>query len=476
MALYRLAVGVLVACSIAACSTPVGDSRADQGPIHSRTTGTTAAPSPRLINPAPCPDTPGFTCTTLRVPLDHQRRTAGTLELAVAAAQNVDAPRGVLLMLTGGPGQPGVSLVKRVRSYLDPSVLREYRLVMFDQRGTGPTGIDCPALQSAIGGSDFLTPPTEAVTDCATKLGRSRDFYGSPDTVEDIDWLRQSLGQERLTVNGISYGTFTGAHYALKYPNRVEALVLDSVVPHGGINPLGTELMAATRAVLTATCTRDPACTTNPVEDLAWLVKHGELDGAPLNGTSMIESLAILSLNSVDPSLKGIPQVLHDARSGDTAQLKELFQQASSRRAGADELSAGLHLATFCSDLRFPWGTSAAPLAGRAAALDTAVRRLDPARLHPYDAKTVRDQLMIAGCLNWPPTRASSYPAQQQLLPRTLILHGSNDLFCPTDWAVWSKQHARQARLVVVPGSGHGVQGSRTDPSGRNEVRTFLLG
>ena len=41
MALYRLAVGLLVACSIAACSTPVGDSRTDQGPIHSRTTGTT---------------------------------------------------------------------------------------------------------------------------------------------------------------------------------------------------------------------------------------------------------------------------------------------------------------------------------------------------------------------------------------------------------------------------------------------------
>ena len=80
-----------------------------------------------------------------------------TLDLAVAAANNVDAPRGVLLMLTGGPGQPGVSLLSRVRNNLHPDVLREYRLVMFDQRGTGSSGINCPSLQAAIGGSDFLS-------------------------------------------------------------------------------------------------------------------------------------------------------------------------------------------------------------------------------------------------------------------------------------------------------------------------------
>lgn len=452
MRLVRLVVAALLACTAAACSTPAIDSSAS------------------------CAGLPGFTCTTLLVPLDHQRRTGGPLKLAVAAAENTDAPRGVLLMLSGGPGQPGVSLLSRIRNYLDPAVLREYRLVMFDQRGTGSTAIDCSALQAAVGGSDSLTPPTEAVTACATQLGSSRGFYGTPDTVEDIELLRQSLGQDQLTLDGTSYGTFTAEHYALKYPNRVRSLVLDSVVPHGGFDPFGVDVMGATGKILTAACRQDPACTTDPVDDLAWLIRHGEIDGAPLNGTSVIESLSILSLNAVNPSLKGIPKMLHDARSGDTAGLKALFQQASSRGASADELSAGLHLATLCSDLRFPWGTSAAPLAGRAAALDTAIHRLDPAKLHPYDARTVRNQLVVSGCLNWPPTRASAYPAAQQLLPRTLILQGSNDLFCPPEWSAWEQQHARQARRVVVPGSGHGVQGSRTDPTGRNEVLAFLLG
>ncbi len=234
--------------------------------------------------------------------------------------------------------------------------------------------------------------------------------------------------------------------------------------------------MAATGKVLAANCRRDPACTTDPVADLAWLVRHGSLDGSPLNGTSLLEAFSILSVNSVNPSFKGVPKILADARNGNTAALKELFQHATSLGTTVDELSAGLHLATLCSDFRYPWGNSATPVQARAAALDSAVRRLDPAQLYPYDVETARNQLMISGCLRWPAARASQYPAGQELLPRTLILHGSNDLFCPLDWAKWERDHARDARLVVVPGSGHGVQGSRSDPTGRNQVRTFLLG
>jgi pimeloyl-ACP methyl ester carboxylesterase len=436
----------------------------------------TACSTPAAQPSGDCGGVAGFTCTTLRVPLDHSQPSGKTLDLAVAVADNADAPRGVLVMLTGGPGQPGVPLLARVRTYLDPAVLREYRLVMYDQRGTGSNGINCPELQAAVGGSDFLTPPADAVQACADLLGSSRDFYGTPDTVEDIELLRQSLKQERLTLDGTSYGSFTAAQYGLKYPDHVQSLVLDSVVPHGGIDPFGADLMAVTGKVLAANCRRDPACTSDPVADLAWLVQHGELDGSPLNATSLMESLAILSLNSVNPTLEGIPTMLSKARNGDTAGLKELFQQTSSKGLSFDQLSAGLHLVTLCSDLRFPWGTSATPAAARSAPLEKAVSALAPARLHPYDVRTARNQLMIEGCRLWPPTRAAAYPASQELLPRTLLLQGGNDLFCPPEWADWAKAHARQAKLVVVPGSGHGVQSARQDPTGRNEVRAFLLG
>jgi pimeloyl-ACP methyl ester carboxylesterase len=404
----------------------------------------------------------GYTCTTLRVPLDHQHPDGPTLDLAVMAADNTDAPRGVLLLLSGGPGQPGASLLTRLRNNLHPDVLREYRLVMFDERGTGANGINCPALQGTVGGSDFLTPPAEAVDECAQRIGAGLGYYGTPDTVEDIELLRKDLKVDWLTVDGTSYGSFTAAQYGLKYPDHVQALVLDSVVPHKGFDPMGVDLMAATGGVLAAACRQDSTCTTDPVADLAWLVQHG------VSGTDLMESLSVASLNSVNPSLKGIPSILHAARNGDDTGLKELFEQTTSKGLSYDTLSAGLHMATLCSDLRFPWSGKA----DRASALDTAVRRLDPKRLYPYDVATARNQLMIQGCLRWPAGRVSTYPATQELLPRTLILHGSNDLFCPLEWAQWEQAHARSAKLVVVPGSGHSVQ---RDPRGQDAVRAFLL-
>lgn len=190
----------------------------------------TACSTPAADENTPC--TPGFTCTTLHVLLDRQRPDGPSLDLAVIAADNVDASRGVLLLLTGGPGQPGVPLLPNLRRNVHPDVLREYRLVMFDQRGTGPDGIDCPALQETVGGSDFLTPPTTAVDECAQEIGSGVGYYGTPDTVDDIEQLRQFLKVDRLTLDGTSYGSFTAAQYGLKYPGHVQALVLDSVVPH----------------------------------------------------------------------------------------------------------------------------------------------------------------------------------------------------------------------------------------------------
>ncbi|MFC6162761.1 alpha/beta hydrolase [Kribbella jiaozuonensis] len=406
--------------------------------------------------------TPGFTCTTVHVPVDRQRPDGPSLDLAVIAADNVDAPRGVLLLLTGGPGQPGVPLLPSLKRNVHPDVLREYRLVMLDQRGTGSNGINCPSLQETVGGSDFLTPPPAAVDECAQRIGAGLGYYGTPDTVDDIEQLRQSLKVDRLTLDGTSYGSFTAAQYGLKYPSHVQSLVLDSVVPHKGFDPMGVDLMAATGPVLKAACRQDPTCTTDPVADLAWLVQHG------VSGTDLMETLSVASLNSVNPTLKGIPATLHAARTSDDTGLKQLLQQTSSRGLEYSTLSAGLHMATLCSDLRFPW--SGKP--DRETALNDAVRRLNAKHLYPYDVVTARSQLMIQGCLRWPAARVSTYPAAQELLPRTLILHGSNDLFCPLDWSRWEQEHSRDAKLVVIPGSGHSVQ---RDPRGQEAVRAFLL-
>src|SRR5215217_3825302 len=148
-------IGMIAAAALIGCG---GGSAAKPAATTSAPAPAPAAPKPRLAASRPCPDASGFTCSTLDVPLDHSGRTAGTLDLPVAAADNVDAPSGVLVVLTGGPGQGGVDFVSRVRARMR-AVLRRYRLVMLDQRGTGGDALSCPALQRAMGTSDLTVPP-----------------------------------------------------------------------------------------------------------------------------------------------------------------------------------------------------------------------------------------------------------------------------------------------------------------------------
>src|ERR1043165_7179210 len=96
--------------------------------------GATAHAGGGLSDGHSCPGQSGYTCSTLRVPLDHNGRRPGTLDLRAAGADNVDAPRGVLLLLAGGPGQAGVPLLDRVPRILGAE-LHDYRVVVFDQRG-----------------------------------------------------------------------------------------------------------------------------------------------------------------------------------------------------------------------------------------------------------------------------------------------------------------------------------------------------
>ena len=148
--------------------------------------GCTGSPSAQPTRPAqnlgglrdvrPCPGNAGFSCGSLSVRLDPFGSVPGRLSLRVAVSDVASAPRGVLLFLTGGPGEPGVPFVPRLEDRLGPA-LRGYRLVMFDQRGTGAGALDCPALQRQMGASDLTVPAPVAVRSCAAAIGSDRRFY-----------------------------------------------------------------------------------------------------------------------------------------------------------------------------------------------------------------------------------------------------------------------------------------------------------
>jgi pimeloyl-ACP methyl ester carboxylesterase len=412
-----------------------------------------------------CVGAPGFTCSTLDVPLDHSGHVDGTLQLAVGLSDNEKAPRGVLLLITGGPGQPGVPSLARVPHLLGAE-LRDYRVVVYDQRGTGAGALACTQLQDAMGSSDLFPPPPASVRACAAKLGARRQFFGTDDVVADMDALRKALGVDKWTLDGISYGTYVGERYALAYPAHVSKLVLDSVVPHVGLSDLGVVEFRATRRVLHDVC-GDDSC----ANDLAVVIKTHHI------GPVMLDALTFDSI--LDPtylSTFNIPAILRDARQGKTAELVSFLQTAHQYQAAAPAfLDQGLHASALCADWRYPWGSSAAPLAGRRAGLRRAVARLKQSDLFPYDRQTALDNGFIGQCLPWSPTPPTPLAGGKLQVP-TLLVNGDHDLSTPLEWARQELKLAPRGRLVVVLGAGHSVQSRAVNDRGRQAVASFLLG
>ena len=411
-----------------------------------------AAPA-RLEHEQPCAEVPDARCATLRVPLDHGGATPGTLDLKVATSGPADAP--VLVILTGGPGQPARYALPGARRRLESIDATGWRLVALDQRGTGAGALRCPALQREMGASD-LTPPTRAaVRACADRIGDKRRYFATTDTVADLDRLRQALGVERIALDGTSYGTYVAERYALDHPDRVSRLVLDSVVPHEGLEMTWAVPMQATARVLGPQAARD----------LKTVVAR-EHDGPALLDTITGNMIGT-------PRLAGIRGALATAARGDAGPLERIVAatQAAEHDYPARALSQGLHASTLCADVPAPWGDASAPLAGRAAKLRRAAAGIDPG---PFDRVTAIGNGVAQQCLAWPPTpvRPPDLPADLPDVP-TLLLAGTRDLSTPLEWARAELAHAPGGRLLTVAGAGHSVQ-SQDRPQVQRALAQFL--
>src|SRR5215203_3944640 len=203
--------------------------------------GALAAAAVALALPGPtwaaswrsCRVATGAECATLRVPLDRSGSRPGSVGLKLARLPS-GAGRPTLVYLSGGPGGAGIEEMLAVMP-LVPRLMDAYRVVGFDQRGTGGSGLlRCPALER-----EPRLRGVSAGAACARRLGDARRFYTTPDSVEDLEAVRADLGVERLTLFGISYGTELALAYARVHPDRVDRLILDSVVDPDDRDPFG---------------------------------------------------------------------------------------------------------------------------------------------------------------------------------------------------------------------------------------------
>jgi len=437
----------------------------------------TAAPRPALADPHPCPDA-GFTCSTLTVPLDYSGRLPGTLKLQVATADNVDAPKGVLLFLTGGPGQDGVRTINRIANLRLPEVAKNYRIVMLDQRGTGQLGaINCPDLQAQVGSSDIEAPTRDAVAQCASILGNKAALYSTDQTVADFDQLRRALGVEKMVVDGVSYGSFTAARYAIAHPHNVSKVVLDSVVPSHASASFSLYLtgLTAEARVLRDACTTAPACGFDPADDLAWLVRHRDTTA----GVALFDM--IVTYEFLDPTYRNpaplgddLISSLHAARNGDSTKLDNLLTNLASGGDDVTRFSSGLHAATLCADQRFPWGSAATPSPLRAPLVKATENLLSNRDVWPYTPAVAVNQGFIKTCQFWPPEKPGANTDSKLPNVPILLVNGDHDLSTPMEWAQAEVAKAPQGKLVIVKGASHSIQNRELGHAGRDAVISFL--
>lgn len=108
-----------------------------------------------------------------------------------------------IFVLHGGPGMNHTYLLPQMEALVDGS----HQVIFYDQRGCGQSTGEMR--------SDLIT----------------LDQY-----VEDLESLRKAFGFSKITVLGHSWGGLLALNYAIKYPERLNSLIVMDAIPATGEN------------------------------------------------------------------------------------------------------------------------------------------------------------------------------------------------------------------------------------------------
>lgn len=221
----------------------------------------------------PCPKVSGYLCGTLRVPLDYQHPSRGSVGLAVMEHPMAHS-KGVIVFNPGGPGESGDLILPILAGLMPVTVRNDFTLVSFDERGTGSSqpllcGPTPVAASSAVAGT-AAAARTFAGLEHSCQSGYPALFLTVTTTTSarDMNRLRVALGVGRINYYGLSYGTVLGSVYSQLFPSHVRSMVLDGAVDAN--LSLSTDAKEEAPAIQMALehelshCTSTPGCPLGP--------------------------------------------------------------------------------------------------------------------------------------------------------------------------------------------------------------------
>lgn len=194
--------------------------------------GSFAAPPARaavVFGPCPAdsvtPDT-GVRCAVLTVPMNHADPDGPRIEITISKIAATGERRGAVFANPGGPGADALDFwASRGRS-LPAELTAHYDRFAVQPRGLRwSTPLTCG--RSAADPDGDSSSLWEA---CESAHPAYPATITTEQTARDMDAVRAALGLDRIDYLGISYGTYLGAVYATLFPERVDRMILDSIV------------------------------------------------------------------------------------------------------------------------------------------------------------------------------------------------------------------------------------------------------
>lgn len=420
---------------------------------------------------------PGTQCGLLSVPVDYAKPDGDVAQLAVVRIPATGQRVGSLIVNPGGPGESGVGAAVSIVRFLPREIRERYDLVGFDPRGVGASkpAVWCnsdadndriradPGVDYSPAGVEHLEQETKAfVQRCVDRMGE--EFLANVGTVsvaKDLDSLRQSLGDEKLTYLGYSYGTRIGATYAELFPDKVKSMILDGAVDPNA-DPIEADIRQAAAFQTAfddyaADCAKSADCPLGTDPAKAVEVYHQLVDPlvekpAPTRdprglsyGDSLVGTILPLYSPTLWSHLTDALKQLRDGRGDAMLMLADLYMKRDPN--GHYSNSTDVRVAVNCVDRP--------AVTDRAAVVEKDRRIREVAPFMNYGEFT--GHAPLGTCAFWPvPPTSTPHELEVDGLPQTLVVSTTNDPATPYQAGV---DLARQlgGALLTYDGTQHTV-------------------
>lgn len=314
----------------------------------------------------------------LDVPIDVANPDAGSFSLyMIRHLADPDQRIGTMLVNPGGPGVGGSYLAEYAEQIYGQGLLDSFDILAWDPRGTGLTTptLDCVddydeyfALDSSPDTPDeqqaILTAAGSFGAACEQRSAAILPFVSTEATANDMDAIRQALGEDTITYFGFSYGSELGVTWASLYPDTVRAMVIDGAADQSvGYLQQNLEQAAGFEAAFDtflADCSARPDCAFYNGGDAegAFDALNAQADAAPVPGptgrpviTQGVLTTAVSNAMYSQYTWPELEVALDDLGNGDGEGILSLYDDYYSRQPnGTYDDSLEAYFAINCLD------------------------------------------------------------------------------------------------------------------------------